>query len=248
MVKEIFKLAWDRYTLHLGGLLVTTLLMCILYLILLKLTILGGELLKPFFLYGMFNVILNYSEDNFPEIEVQVKEDDVEDFVKKIRHRPGRIDFSHFLAGFSDKHIAFKLLCYGFLKMIFLAIGFALLVVPGIYFEFATIFALPLILKKDLDKKYKYDPFSIKEIVNNLRSAKEVEVSLFLKELEPDKKYKLSFRSKGLIDVNKLANHFDGGGHQRAAGAVVEGTVQEIVAEIKKELQSGQYELFSPDN
>jgi hypothetical protein len=151
MVKEIFKLAWDRYTLHLGGLLVTTLLMCILYLILLKLTILGGELIKPFFLYGMFNVILNYSEDNFPEIEVQVKEDDVEDFVKKIRHRPGRIDFSHFLAGFSDKHIAFKLLCYGFLKMIFLAIGFALLVVPGIYFEFATIFALPLILKKDLD-------------------------------------------------------------------------------------------------
>jgi hypothetical protein len=150
MLKEIFKTSWDRYLQHIGGLIVTTILMFILYLILLKFTILGGEFIKPFFLYGMFHVILNFSESKFPEIIVNPTNDETENFVRNLRHKPGRIDYSHFLHGFSNKEIAFKLLCYGFLKTLFLAIGLILLVIPGIYFEIATIFALPIIVRKNI--------------------------------------------------------------------------------------------------
>ena len=149
MLKIIFRTAWEMYIKHVGGLLVSTILMFIFYLVLLKLTILGGELLKPFFLYGMFYVLLNYNEMEFPEVIVKSSEDEVEEFVKNVRHRPGRIEFSHFLKGFSDRNIAFKLICYGFLKTVFLAAGLVLLVVPGLYFEFATVFALPLIVKRN---------------------------------------------------------------------------------------------------
>jgi hypothetical protein len=151
MIKDIFKAAWDKYMLHLGSLVVVTILMFITYLILLKLTLFGGELLRPFFLYGMFNVLLNHSDFQIGDVEVITNDDlDTKNFVKSVHKRPEKIDIKYFLTGFGDKNTAFKILVYGFLKTIFLAIGLAFFIIPGIYFECATIFALPLILKKDI--------------------------------------------------------------------------------------------------
>jgi len=150
MIKIIFKTAWDKYMLHLGSLIVVNILMFISYLVLLKLTILGGELLKPFFLYGMFNVLLNHSDFKISSDKVVVYDaDNVEGFIKEVHKRPEKIDISFYLVGFKDKNTAFKILSYGFLKTIFLAIGLALLVLPGIYFEIATVFAIPLIVTKN---------------------------------------------------------------------------------------------------
>ena len=151
MISDIFKLAWDRYMLHLGSLIVVTILMFISYLVLLKLTLLGGELLRPFFLYGMFNVLLNHSDFKIKGVEILTgDEGETKDFVRAVHKRPERIDINYFLIGFKDKNIAFKILVYGFLKTLFLAIGLMLFVVPGLYFEIATVFAIPLILQKNL--------------------------------------------------------------------------------------------------
>lgn len=47
--------------------------------------------------------------------------------------------------------------------------------------------------------------------------VKEVEVSIYIREKE-DGTFKVSMRSKGIVDLAKVALLFGGGGHQRAAG------------------------------
>jgi phosphoesterase RecJ-like protein len=65
------------------------------------------------------------------------------------------------------------------------------------------------------------------------RSLCTVEVSAVLRE-EPgeDKKVKVSFRSKGSANVEKIAAVFGGGGHEKAAGATIPGTIEEVKAKI----------------
>ncbi len=53
-------------------------------------------------------------------------------------------------------------------------------------------------------------------IMNILRSVEEVEVALLFKEL--DNGYRVSLRSKDNVDVGRIAESFDGGGHPQAAG------------------------------
>lgn len=77
-------------------------------------------------------------------------------------------------------------------------------------------------------------------IVNYARSLKGVEVAIFLREISQDK-YKASLRSKGRIDVTKVASRFDGGGHVNAAGCVLTGSL----AEVKKQLVEAAEEILS---
>ena len=63
--------------------------------------------------------------------------------------------------------------------------------------------------------------------INYYRDAKDVEVSCMIKEKEANL-YKISFRSKNYIDVNKVAKSFNGGGHKFAAGCVIEGSAAEV--------------------
>ena len=39
---------------------------------------------------------------------------------------------------------------------------------------------------------------------------------------------KVSFRSTAGVDVNKFARQFAGGGHERAAGAMIAGNLEEV--------------------
>lgn len=64
-------------------------------------------------------------------------------------------------------------------------------------------------------------------LVNYARSIRGVEVGLLFREIS-DGRYKISFRSKVSADVNRLAALFGGGGHQRAAGCVLQGDLGEI--------------------
>ncbi|MCG9967763.1 bifunctional oligoribonuclease/PAP phosphatase NrnA [Pelotomaculum terephthalicicum JT] len=68
-------------------------------------------------------------------------------------------------------------------------------------------------------------------IVNYARSIKGVEVGLLFHEL-PDGKYKISFRSKKTVDVNRLASFLGGGGHLRAAGCEIAGKISTIEKEV----------------
>lgn len=41
--------------------------------------------------------------------------------------------------------------------------------------------------------------------------------------------YKVSLRSKSYVDVNKVASYFGGGGHVRAAGCTMPGTIYDVL-------------------
>ena len=41
-------------------------------------------------------------------------------------------------------------------------------------------------------------------------------------------KIKVSFRSTGDVNVNEFARQFGGGGHARASGALIPGTMEEV--------------------
>jgi len=66
------------------------------------------------------------------------------------------------------------------------------------------------------------------DIVNELLAIDGVRVAVLFKEL-PGHGTKLSFRSKGDLDVNRLAARFGGGGHKNAAGAVLEGSLESVL-------------------
>jgi phosphoesterase RecJ-like protein len=73
-------------------------------------------------------------------------------------------------------------------------------------------------------------------LINMPLTVKEVEAVAFFKEIEPAI-YRISMRSKGDVDVNRVAKVFGGGGHKNAAGCSMTGTYPEIRAALVKELE-----------
>ena len=71
-------------------------------------------------------------------------------------------------------------------------------------------------------------------LVNYARSIRGVEVGILFHQLE-DGKIKIGFRSKNWVDVNKLAQVFNGGGHIRASGCKIEGEMDRVVSDVVKE-------------
>jgi phosphoesterase RecJ-like protein len=69
------------------------------------------------------------------------------------------------------------------------------------------------------------------DVVNELLTIDGVRLAVLLKEMEGGR-LKLSFRSKGTLDVNRIAQSFGGGGHTNASGAVVPGTIAAKIDEI----------------
>jgi phosphoesterase RecJ-like protein len=66
--------------------------------------------------------------------------------------------------------------------------------------------------------------------VNIPLSAKEVEAVCYMREVENG--YRVSLRSKGEINVAKIAEKFGGGGHKNAAGCFVQGNWDEKEREL----------------
>jgi phosphoesterase RecJ-like protein len=73
-------------------------------------------------------------------------------------------------------------------------------------------------------------------LVNYPRNIEGVEVGLLFKQIDGEK-WKVSFRSAGLVDVADVAKHFGGGGHIRAAGCAVKGTHEQVVEQVLQEIQ-----------
>ena len=69
------------------------------------------------------------------------------------------------------------------------------------------------------------------DIVNDLLTIDGTRLAVLFKELDGGR-IKLSFRSKGSVDVNRLAARFGGGGHSNAAGAVVSGGLEEAISRV----------------
>lgn len=58
--------------------------------------------------------------------------------------------------------------------------------------------------------------------VNIPLSARDVEAVIYMREIGPDS-YRVSLRSKGDLNVAKIAERFGGGGHRNAAGLQIDG-------------------------
>jgi phosphoesterase RecJ-like protein len=68
-------------------------------------------------------------------------------------------------------------------------------------------------------------------IVDIPRSVEGTEVGLLFR-LTQSGEVKISFRSNGRVDVNVLARRFRGGGHVKAAGAIVAGPMERAIEEV----------------
>ncbi len=96
--------------------------------------------------------------------------------------------------------------------------------------------------KRDMEF-YGVDGKDLDGIVSQLRLTRGVEVAIFLYEMETQN-FKVSLRSNGNVDVSKVAVYFGGGGHTRAAGCDLCGSMYDVVnnitAEIERQMLRGQ--------
>ncbi|MUG88345.1 bifunctional oligoribonuclease/PAP phosphatase NrnA [Paenibacillus timonensis] len=73
-------------------------------------------------------------------------------------------------------------------------------------------------------------------IVNYPRNIQGVEVGLLFKVIN-EHAVKVSMRSAGTVDVARVAQSFGGGGHVRAAGAHIEGTLETIIPRVLEQVR-----------
>ena len=92
------------------------------------------------------------------------------------------------------------------------------------------------VITKQEMQEYDVLPKHLDGIVSQLRVTKDVEVAIFLYELE-DGEFKVSTRSKELVDLSEIAVKFDGGGHVRAAGFSMKGEPEQIIEAILEEVK-----------
>jgi phosphoesterase RecJ-like protein len=72
-------------------------------------------------------------------------------------------------------------------------------------------------------------------LINIPLTVKEIEAVAFFKEIEPAA-YRISMRSKGDVDVNRVATVFGGGGHKNAAGCSMNGLYTDVRSRLLAEL------------
>jgi len=88
-------------------------------------------------------------------------------------------------------------------------------------------------LDRTLTERASHAGFDTDLVIDPLRSLEGVEVVAILKE-RFDGAVKLSLRAKGGIDVQRIAASFGGGGHMKAAGASMSGTLAEATQALER--------------
>ena len=76
----------------------------------------------------------------------------------------------------------------------------------------------------------------IEGIIDQLRVTQGVEVARLLQEID-DQQYKVSMRSNTFVDVSKIAVYFGGGGHVKAAGCTMRGSLHDVVNNITEHIE-----------
>lgn len=78
-----------------------------------------------------------------------------------------------------------------------------------------------------------------RSIIDFIRTVEGTEIVVVFKKLSKEL-YKISLRSKGKSDVNKIAKVFGGGGHKQASGCTIKGKERDIINLV---LKQSKYEL-----
>lgn len=80
-------------------------------------------------------------------------------------------------------------------------------------------------------KKYPVLEQQTDELIRGARAVKEADVALLFKQIGK-REVRINFRSRGGLDVNKLAQQFGGGGHPKASGATLHGKLKDVVHKV----------------
>lgn len=91
------------------------------------------------------------------------------------------------------------------------------------------------VTKKVMDF-YQVQPKHLDGIVSQLKLTKGVDVAIFMYELKPGT-YKVSLRSGEAVDVSRIAQYFGGGGHVRASGFTMTGTMHDVVNNLSRQIE-----------
>ncbi|MET8310483.1 MULTISPECIES: bifunctional oligoribonuclease/PAP phosphatase NrnA [unclassified Micromonospora] len=90
-----------------------------------------------------------------------------------------------------------------------------------------------------LDDLARHDqrPYVLEALIDSVRCTAEADVSCVLKQTTPGE-WAVSMRSKGAVDVSRVAIALGGGGHRFAAGFTGRGTVDQVVEAIRGQLDT----------
>lgn len=92
-------------------------------------------------------------------------------------------------------------------------------------------------LTKKIMDFHEVKPKDLEGIVSQLRVTEGVEVAIFLYQTNEDE-FKVSLRAAGDVDVSKVAQKFGGGGHKKAAGVTMKGTMHEIINNLSEQISA----------
>lgn len=91
------------------------------------------------------------------------------------------------------------------------------------------------VVDKEMMEFYGVGPKDLDGIINQLRIIKGIECAIFMYQTG-HMEYKVSLRSNGLVDVSAVATFFGGGGHVRAAGCTMRGTVHDVINNLSTQI------------
>ena len=90
--------------------------------------------------------------------------------------------------------------------------------------------------KKD-EEEVGAEPGDHEGLVEIGRDIEGIEVSIFIRQKENEDAYKISMRSGNKVNVSDICFLFGGGGHPRAAGALIQGNVEQVKEKLMKEVR-----------
>jgi phosphoesterase RecJ-like protein len=84
---------------------------------------------------------------------------------------------------------------------------------------------------------YEAVPSDLDGIIDQLRVTKGTEVAVFIYEIS-SQEFKVSMRSNGEVNVSKIAVYFGGGGHIKAAGCTMMGSVHDVINNLTPHIEA----------
>ena len=91
-------------------------------------------------------------------------------------------------------------------------------------------------LKKSVILKFS-DEFDLRDaIFKSLRTIKGIEVFIIFTEIKKNKT-RINLRSSHKVNVAKLAKNFQGGGHKKASGCMIEKNIKDARTTVMKEIK-----------
>ena len=94
--------------------------------------------------------------------------------------------------------------------------------------------AIGFVMTNQLNK-YNVEISDIDSVINTFRDTDKIKISVLIKQ-QTENEYKVSFRSKGNIDVGLIAKNLGGGGHKNAAATRITGDFETVSNKIKEEI------------